>query len=94
MGVPPNHGRIILLMMGWTWKSRNALTKIVAAAHAAKPARRPERTEASVLGRETAGVCSVFGLGGAFAWGVLSDAERRRIRERLRVVDLFIKARF
>jgi hypothetical protein len=26
---PPNHGRIILAMIGWTWKSRNALRKIV-----------------------------------------------------------------
>jgi hypothetical protein len=28
---PPNHGRIILAMIGWTWKSRNAERKIVAA---------------------------------------------------------------
>ncbi len=94
MGVPPNQGRIILLMIGWTWKSKNALTKIVAAAHAAKPARRPEGAEASVAGSETAGVCSVFGAGGDFGWGVLSDAVRRRIRKRLRVVDPFIEARY
>jgi hypothetical protein len=28
---PPNHGRIILAIMGWTWKSRNALRKMVVA---------------------------------------------------------------
>ena len=28
---PPNHGRICLAMSGWTWKSRNALRKIVSA---------------------------------------------------------------
>jgi hypothetical protein len=29
--VPPNHGRIILAMRGWTWKSRKALRNIVTA---------------------------------------------------------------
>ncbi len=47
--------------------------------------------EASVAGSETVGVRSVFGVGGDFGWGVLSDAERRRIRKRLRVVDPFMK---
>jgi hypothetical protein len=28
---PPNHGRIILVIMGWTWKSRNALRTMVRA---------------------------------------------------------------
>jgi hypothetical protein len=31
VGVPPNHGSIYLAIMSWTWKSRNALTKIVRA---------------------------------------------------------------
>jgi hypothetical protein len=26
---PPNHGRSILAIRGWTWKSRKALRKIV-----------------------------------------------------------------
>jgi hypothetical protein len=30
-GVPPNQGRSTLPMTGWTWKSRNALRKMVAA---------------------------------------------------------------
>ena len=47
--------------------------------------------EASVAGSETAGVCSVFGAGVDFGWGVLSDDERRRIRKRFRVVDPFMK---
>ena len=64
---------------------------MVAAAHAAKPARRHGVAEASVAGSETAGVRSVFGVGGDFGWGVLSAAERRRIRKRLRVVDPFMK---
>jgi hypothetical protein len=29
--VPPNHGRMALLTSGCTWKSKKALTKIVAA---------------------------------------------------------------
>jgi hypothetical protein len=28
---PPNQGRIIFAIMGWIWKSRKALTKIVEA---------------------------------------------------------------
>ena len=28
---PPNHGRIILAIMGWTWKSRNDPIKIMTA---------------------------------------------------------------
>jgi hypothetical protein len=28
---PPNHGKMIFAMMSWTWNSRNALRKIVAA---------------------------------------------------------------
>jgi hypothetical protein len=52
-------------MMGWTWKSKKALTKIVAAAHAAKPAHRHGVAEASVVGSKTAGFRS-FGVGGVF----------------------------
>jgi len=26
---PPNHGRIIFAIIGWTWKSRKALRKMV-----------------------------------------------------------------
>jgi hypothetical protein len=28
---PPNHGRIILAIMGWTWNRRNALREMVVA---------------------------------------------------------------
>ena len=28
---PPNHGRISFAISGWTWKSRKALSRIVAA---------------------------------------------------------------
>ena len=28
-GVPPNQGRIALARIGWTWKSRKALSRIV-----------------------------------------------------------------
>jgi hypothetical protein len=28
---PPNHGRIILAIMGWSWKSKKAPRKMVAA---------------------------------------------------------------
>jgi hypothetical protein len=28
---PPNHGRIVFVMIGWTWKSRKALRNVVRA---------------------------------------------------------------
>jgi len=31
LGLPPNHGKMYLAMIGCTWKSKNALTKIVVA---------------------------------------------------------------
>ena len=32
-GVPPNQGKIVLLITGWTWKTRNAPIRIVEAKH-------------------------------------------------------------
>ena len=74
-GVDPNHGRMYLPMIGWTWKSRNALRNTVAASSADEP---PVRALAS------SAMASPALLTGAWDTGLAARYRKMRSARRLR----------
>ncbi len=79
-GVEPNHGRMYLPMIGWTWNSRNALRNTVTASNATEPpvrACRPIAIGSAAGFMSTSHVSSVAGGPGGWSNRLVPVSERR-----------------